>query len=268
MTVTAMSDHDFGLLRDWVYDQAGISMSPAKKPLVMSRLQKRLMQFGLESFGDYYRLITDAHEQQEAQIALDLLTTNETYFFREPKHFDFLRERALPERRPGTSYRVWSAACSSGEEPWSIAMTLASVLGETGWEMLASDISTRVLARAQSAHYAMERAEHIPRPLLTRYCLRGVRSQAGTFRVPSELRRRVKFLQVHLIAPLPDVGIFDLIFLRKVLIYLDMETKAKVVRQLCTALRPGGYFFCGHSESLHGMNLPLTTIHPAIYQRQ
>ena len=268
MTVTALNDHDFGLLRDWVYAQAGINMSPAKKPLVMSRLQKRLMHFGLESFGDYYRLITDARELQEAQIALDLLTTNETYFFREPKHFDFMRERAVPERRAGTTYRVWSAACSSGEEPWSVAMTLASLLGENGWEMLASDISTRVLARAQSAHYAMERAEHIPRPLLTRYCLRGVRSQEGTFRVVPELRRRVKFLQVNLIAPLPDVGVFDLIFLRNVLIYFDMETKAKVVRQLCAALRPGGYFFCGHSESLHGMSLPLTTIHPAIYQRQ
>ena len=268
MTVTAMSDQDFGLLRNWVYEQAGISLSPAKKPLVMSRLQKRLMHFGLDSFGDYYRLIIDAREQQEAQIALDLLTTNETYFFREPKHFDFMRERAVPERRPGVSYRVWSAACSSGEEPWSIAMTLAPLLGENGWEMLASDISTRVLARAQTAHYAMERAEHIPRPLLTRYCLRGVRAQEGTFRVVPELRRRVKFLQVNLIAPLPEVGVFDLIFLRNVLIYFDMETKAKVVRQLCAALRPGGYFFCGHSESLHGMNLPLTTIHPAIYQRQ
>ena len=147
-------------------------------------------------------------------------------------------------------------------------MTLAPLLGENGWEMLASDISTRVLARAQTAHYAMERAEHIPRPLLTRYCLRGVRAQEGTFRVVPELRRRVKFLQVNLIAPLPEVGVFDLIFLRNVLIYFDMETKAKVVRQLCAALRPGGYFFCGHSESLHGMNLPLTTIHPAIYQRQ
>ena len=268
MALAQLNDQDFGLLRDWVYAQAGISMSAAKKPLVMSRLQKRLVHFGLESFGDYYRLITDARQQQEAQIALDLLTTNETYFFREPKHFDFMRERAVPERRPGNAYRVWSAACSSGEEPWSIAMTLASLLGDNGWEMVASDISTRVLERAQSAHYAMERAEHIPRPLLTRYCLRGVRAQEGTFRIVPELRRRVRFIQVNLIAPLPDVGIFDLIFLRNVLIYFDMETKAKVVRQLCAALRPGGYFFCGHSESLHGMNLPLTTIHPAIYQRQ
>ena len=147
-------------------------------------------------------------------------------------------------------------------------MTLAAQLRDSAWEVMASDISTRVLARAQTAHYAMERAEHIPRALLTRYCLRGVRAQEGTFRVVPELRRRLSFMQVNLIAPLPDLGQFDLIFLRNVLIYFDMETKTKVVRQLCKALRPGGYFFCGHSESLHGMNLPLTTIHPAIYQRQ
>ena len=147
-------------------------------------------------------------------------------------------------------------------------MLLASHLAPGTWEIMGSDISTRVLARAQSAHYAMERAEHIPRTLLTRFCLRGVGSQEGTFRIVPDLRRRVSFRQVNLIAPLPDVGLFDLIFLRNVLIYFDMETKAAVVRQLCSALRPGGFFFCGHSESLHGMNLPLTSLHPAIYQRQ
>ncbi len=268
MSVYVLSDPEFKLLRDWVYAQAGINLSPAKKPLVMSRLQKRLIHFGLNSFGEYHQLITAGVERTEPQIALDLLTTNETYFFREPKHFDFLRDRALPARLPGTTFRVWSAACSSGEEAWSIAMLLASHLAPGTWEIMGSDISTRVLARAQSAHYAMERAEHIPRTLLTRFCLRGVGSQEGTFRIVPDLRRRVSFRQVNLIAPLPDVGLFDLIFLRNVLIYFDMETKAAVVRQLCSALRPGGFFFCGHSESLHGMNLPLTSLHPAIYQRQ
>ena len=251
MSGQVMTDSEFELFRAWVYDQAGISMSPAKKPLIMSRLQRRVAHFGLQTYAQYYKL-----------------TTNETYFFREPKHFEFLRDRALAERRPGTTFRVWSAACSSGEEPWSIAMLLASKLGDMGWEILASDISTRVLDRAQSAHYAIERAEKIPRPYLTRFCQRGVNAQEGTFRIVPELRRRVKFMQVNLIAPLPDVGTFDLIFLRNVLIYFDMQTKAAVVRQLCNALRPGGYFYCGHSESLHGMGLPLTTIQPAVYQRQ
>ena len=268
MSGQVMTDNEFELFRVWVYDQAGISMSPAKKPLIMSRLQRRVAHFGLQSYAQYYKLITGGTEKAEPQICLDLLTTNETYFFREPKHFEFLRDRALAERRPGTTFRVWSAACSSGEEPWSIAMLLASKLGDIGWEIVASDISTRVLARAESAHYAIERAEKIPRPYLTRYCQRGINAQDGTFRIVPELRRRVKFMQVNLIAPLPDVGTFDLIFLRNVLIYFDMQTKAAVVRQLCNALRPGGYFYCGHSESLHGMGLPLTTIQPAVYQRQ
>lgn len=263
-----LSDREFQQFRTFIYDKAGIHLSDAKKPLVWGRLNKRLSHYALASFHDYFQLITSGHYPDELQQAIDLLTTNETYFFREPKHFDFMREKAVPERKAGAPYRVWSAACSSGEEPWSIAMMLASQLRDSAWEIVASDISTRVLARAQTAHYAMERAEHIPRELLTRYCLRGVRAQEGTFRVVPELRRRLSFMQVNLIAPLPDLGQFDLIFLRNVLIYFDMETKAKVVRQLCKALRPGGYFFCGHSESLHGMNLPLTTIHPAIYQRQ
>ncbi len=268
MTTPILSDHEFGLLRDWVYTQAGINMSAAKKPLVTSRLLKRVTHHGLRSFGDYYRLITDGQSREEPQIALDLLTTNETYFFREPKHFDFLRTRAVLERRPGVAYRVWSAACSSGEEPWSIAMTLAESLREAPWEIVASDLSTRVLERAKSAHYALERAEHIPRPLLTKYCLKGVGSQDGTFRIVPELRQRIRFLQVNLISTLPDVGTFDLIFLRNVLIYFDLETKAQVVRRLCARLRPGGYFFCGHSESLHGMDLPLTALQPAIYVRK
>lgn len=267
MMTPVLTDTEFALLRDWVHAQAGISMSSAKKPLVTSRLLKRLTHHGLRTFGEYYALIS-RHGSSETQIALDLLTTNETYFFREPKHFDFLRQRALPARRPGIAYRVWSAACSSGEEPWSIAMTLADELPDSPWEILASDLSTRVLERARSAHYAMERAEHIPQPLLRKYCLRGVGSQAGTFRIDQPLRQRVQFRQVNLVRPLPEVGTFDLVFLRNVLIYFDVETKAQVVRQLCEKLRPGGFFLCGHSESLHGLDLPLIPLQPAIYQRK
>ena len=140
MSTPVLSDAEFGLLRDWVYAQAGISMSTSKKPLVMSRLLKRLNHLGLPSFGDYHRMLTNGSSRDEPQIAIDLLTTNETYFFREPKHFDFLRQRAIGTRRPGATYRVWSAACSSGEEPWSIAMTLAELLPDSPWEIMASEI--------------------------------------------------------------------------------------------------------------------------------
>lgn len=267
MNIPTLSDGEFGLLRDWVYARAGIAMSAAKKQLVIGRLQKRLLHHGLPSYGAYHQMIASGLAQDESQMALDLLTTNETYFFREPKHFDFLRARVLPEQKAGSAYRVWSAACSSGEEPWSIAMTLAEKLVGGGWEIFASDLSTRVLAQAESGRYAMERAEHIPRALLTRYCLRGVGSQEGSFRIDSELRRRVSFRQVNLNEKLPDVGMFDLICLRNVLIYFDTQTKVEVVARLCAALRPGGYFFCGHSESLHGMDVPLAPLQPAIYRR-
>jgi chemotaxis protein methyltransferase CheR len=268
MTMPVLTDAEFTLLRDWVHDQAGISMSGAKKPLVTSRLLKRLAHHGLGSFGEYYRLIAAGSGGPETQIALDLLTTNETYFFREPKHFAFIRERALPARRSGATYRVWSAACSSGEEPWSIAMTLAETLRESAWEILASDLSTRVLERARSAQYAMERTEHIPASLLKKYCLKGVGRQDGTFVIDRPLRQRVRFAQVNLVQSLPDVGLFDLVFLRNVLIYFDQQTKERVVRNLCEHLRPGGYFFCGHSESLHGMALPLSAVQPAVYVRE
>lgn len=143
-------------------------------------------------------------------------------------------------------------------------MLLAARLAPGTWKIMGSDVSARMLTRARSAHYAMVRAEHLPRALLTRFCLRGVRSQEGTFRLMPDLRRRVNFRQINLIAPLPEGGVFDLIFLRNVLIHFDMETKAPVVRQLCSVPRPGGFFFCGHSESLHGMNLPLTSLQPAM----
>ncbi len=267
INIAHISDAEFQLLRDWLYERSGINLSDAKKQLVMGRLQKRLAHHGLVRYGDYHRLLQSGRVPEEAQIATDLLTTNETYFFREPKHFDFLRGQAVPSRRAGMTYRVWSAACSSGEEPWSIAMTLADTIGSAGWEILATDLSTRVLKRAESAHYAMERADHIPRELLVRHCLRGVGSQDGTFRIVDALRQRVRFMQVNLVETLPDVGQFDLVFLRNVLIYFDAATKEAVVRRLCAALRPGGYFFCGHSESLHGMRLPLKAIRPAIYQK-
>ncbi|MGE3772815.1 MAG: protein-glutamate O-methyltransferase CheR [Gammaproteobacteria bacterium] len=267
MNTPVLSDAEFVLLRDWVQTEAGIDLSAAKKPLVTSRLLKRLTQLGLGSFGDYYRLIVQGGSH-ETQTALDLLTTNETYFFREPKHFAFLRDHALPARRPGLAYRVWSAACSSGEEAWSIAMTLAEALPDAPWEILASDLSTRVLERARSALYALERADHIPTPLLKKYCLRGIGSQAGSFRLDRPLRQRVRFVQVNLVQPLPDLGMFDLVCLRNVLIYFDVATKADVVRRLCERLRPGGYFFCGHSESLHGLEVPLQAVQPAIYRRQ
>jgi chemotaxis protein methyltransferase CheR len=263
----ALGDQVFEGIRSWIYETAGIHLSRQKKPLVVGRLASRLRHHRLGSYGEYLDLIQA--DPEEAQKAVDLLTTNETYFFRELKHFDYLRDVILPTRPAARAYRAWSAASSSGEEAYSIAMTLAAGLGVTGaWEVLASDLSTRVLDRARTGHYALSRVKDMPRAYLADYCLRGIGARAGTLLVKPELRTRVQFRQINLVTPLPDIGDFDVIFLRNVMIYFDMPTKQRVVARLCDRLRPGGYLFIGHSESLHGVNDQLKTVVPAIYRKQ
>jgi chemotaxis protein methyltransferase CheR len=242
-------------------------LSPAKKALVAGRLFKRLKHYDLDSYGDYFNLIMSDQYGDELQIALDLLTTNETYFFREPKHFDFLRQHVLPMATPGKIFRLWSAASSSGEEPYSLAMTLAEGLGTTPWEIIGSDISSQMLAKARTGHYAMERANTLPQPLLVKYCLKGTGSQQGTFLIDRALRSRVDFISVNLNEVLPELGEFDVIFLRNVMIYFDQETKRKVVARLLPRLKPGGYLIVSHSESLNGVCDTLKLVMPSIYRK-
>lgn len=263
----SLSDGEFVQFQSLLRRLAGIHLVPAKKALVCGRLAKRLKHYDLESYGDYFRLLTSGSEPSETQIALDLLTTNETYFFREPKHFAFLRDHVLPLRRPGASFRLWSAACSSGEEPYSLAMLLAECLGGAPWEIVASDISTRVLERARSGHYAIERAEHIPAAYLRAYCRKGVGQQEGTFLVAPSLRARIDFRQVNLNETLPQLGEFDVIFLRNVMIYFEMETKRRVVQRLISVLRPGGHLMIGHSETLNGVSDALRPVSPSMYRK-
>lgn len=260
-----LREKEFAQFRDLIYRIAGISMSPAKKPLVTSRLAKRLHHYGLASYGEYFQMITAADGKTELQMAIDLLTTNETHFFREPKHFDFLRQRILPERKPGRPLRIWSAACSSGEEPYSIAMLLDDVLGNAPWEVIASDLSTQVLEKARNGLYPMTRIMEIPSRYLSSYCLKGTGSQEGTLLIGHKLRERVQFMHCNLIEALPKLGEFDVIFLRNVMIYFDQETKRRVVKRLLSMLRPGGHFLVGHSETLNGVNEELRLVQPAVY---
>lgn len=263
----ALNDREFSQFQAWLYQAAGINLSPAKKALVAGRLFKRLKHYELGSYGEYFKLIMSGQRTEELQVALDLLTTNETYFFREPKHFDFLREHVLPHATPGKTFRLWSAASSSGEEPYSLAMTLAEGLGTTPWEIIGSDISSQVLAKARSGHYPMERARTLPQPLLVKYCLKGTGSQQGTFLIDRALRSRVNFIQVNLNDTLPELGEFDVIFLRNVMIYFDQPTKSKVVARLFPRLKPGGYFIISHSESLNGVSDALKLVAPSIYRK-
>jgi chemotaxis protein methyltransferase CheR len=200
------------------------------------------------------------------QMAVDLLTTNETFFFREPKHFDFLRENVLPGWNTGPR-RVWSAASSSGEEAYTLAMVIAEHAPTDAWEIIGTDISTRVLEKARSGHYPIDRAKNIPNTYLTKYCLKGAGSQEGTFIVGKHLRVRAKFMHFNLKSDLTSLGIFDVIFLRNVLIYFDMQTKQHVVSRLIRQLKPGGYLMVGHSESLNGVTNDVCMVVPSVYRK-
>ena len=267
MLARTINDQEFAQFQKLIYDIAGISLSSSKKPLVSGRLAKRLAQHGVQNYGDYFRILQKDGQHGELQIAVDLLTTNETYFFREHKHFDFLRDQVLPHYRPGRPFRVWSAACSSGQEPYTLAMVLAESLGEATWEIFASDISTRVLDRARTGQYALEQAEKVPKHYVNRYCLKGTGAQEGTFIVDRALRSRIKFSQINLNQSLPNVGEFDVIFLRNVMIYFDADTKRQVVQRLCGTLRQNGHLIIGHSESLNGIVDTLPVVQPSIYRK-
>ena len=264
----AISDHEFAQFQRYIYDAAGISLSPAKKALVCSRLSKRLSHYRLHSYGDYFALLTSGRAPDENALAVDLLTTNETYFFREPKHFDLLRRLALAARQRGEPLRVWSAACSSGEEAYSIAMVLADCLEPLPWEVLGTDISARVLDKARRGHYPLERIDHLPPDYQKRYCLKGQGHYAGTLLVERSLRQRVQFAPANLNAALPPLGSFDVIFLRNVLIYFNAETKRQVVARVLAQLKPGGHLLVSHAESLNDISSAVAVVTPSVYQKR
>lgn len=271
MSLYDITDQEFAQFQRFIYDAAGISLSSAKKALVSGRLAKRLQQYRLGSYGEYFHLLASGDAPTEVQTAVDLLTTNETYFFREPKHFDLLRQLALathnaPQSRT-QSFRVWSAASSTGEEAYSIAMVLADCLEGGPWDVSGSDISLRVLQRARAGHYPVERTTHIPPAYLRRFCMRGIDAQQGTLLIERSLRNRVQFMQANLNTRLPQLGTFDVIFLRNVMIYFNGDTKRQVVARVLSLLKPGGHFFIGHSESLNDITDAVQPLAPSIYRK-
>jgi len=264
--MNSITDSEFARFQRFIFDEAGITLSDAKKALVTGRLSKRLAHHQLASFGDYFQLLRSGHAGAEVQTAIDLLTTNETYFFREPKHFDFLRQQALAAQAMGQSFRVWSAASSSGEEAYSVAMVLADTLGMGPWDVLGTDISTRVLQDAARALYSMERARHVPQAFLRTYCLKGHGEHEGMLLIDRSLRQRVHFSHVNLNTNLPDLGSFDIVMLRNVMIYFSDDTKQQVVQRVAAALKPGGHLLVGHSESLNSLKVSLKPVAPSIYK--
>jgi len=262
-----LHDHEFERFRALIHRIAGIALSPVKKPLVCSRLGKRLKHLGMSSYSEYYRMISDPMEAAELQLAVDLLTTNETHFFREPKHFDYFRQHILPMHRRGRSMRVWSAACSSGEEAYTIAMLLDEAIGADPWEIVGTDLSTRVLEKARRGVYPEERVAEVPRHYLSRYCLKGQGTKTGTMLIEKKLRDRVQFFQHNLTSPPPPLGEFDVIFLRNVLIYFNQETKRQVIGYLLPLLKKGGHFLVSHSETLNDIPSSLNLVAPSIYRK-
>ncbi len=266
--MNTITDTEFSHFQRFIFQAAGITLSPGKKALVCGRLAKRLQANELSNYTEYFELLSSGKAATEVQTAVDLLTTNETYFFREPKHFDLLRSLATAAASKPQPFRVWSAASSSGEECYSIAMVLADCLGTSAWEVVGSDISQRVLQRARAGHYPVERTRHIPPAYLKRFCLKGMGEQEGTVLVERPLRARVNFAQVNLNTELPKaLGMFDVIFLRNVMIYFNGDTKRQVVARVLSLLKPGGHFCIGHSESLNEINNEVLQVAPSIYRK-
>ncbi|QSX33191.1 methyltransferase domain-containing protein [Shewanella avicenniae] len=265
-TPIELRDKEFEQISRWVYDIAGIRLSDNKKALVTSRLGSRLRELRLTSFHQYLDIIAN-HKHPlsvtERQKALNLLTTNETFFFREIAHFDFIREVILPLKQ-GRKLRCWSAASSTGEEAYSLAMELAT--HHSGlWEIIGTDINVEVIERASKGVYPLTRIDHIPTAMLHQYCLKGAGAKAGTFKIKQELRRHVHFSQANLQQPPESLGSFDLVFLRNVMIYFDLQSKTHVVENVLRHLKPGGHLLIGHAESLNGISDKLTLIRPSVY---
>ena len=259
-----LSDHDFRRLQQMMQEASGIVMAEQKRTLMAGRLMCRLRSLELTSYADYLRLLEDPQQQEERRKVIDLLTTNETYFFREPQHFQVLGDWLAQQRGP---LKLWSAASSSGEEAYSMAMT-ACERAKGDWSIFASDLSRRVLDQARQGTYKLEQAQKFPPGWLERHCLRGIGDSDGLFRVGQPLRQRVSFAEVNLTRPLPqELGPFDVIFLRNVLIYFAADEKRAIVTRLVERLRPGGLLFIGHAESLHGLNLPLRNVRPSVFER-
>lgn len=270
MSQFPFSDRQFDTISRFMYDAAGLSFNASKKPLIASRLTTRIQRLGLSGFDDYIALLEDESQAAEFQMAVDLLTTNETYFFREPRHYELL-ERELGARKNRDPIAIWSAASSFGDEAFSTAMLLADMqlAGRIGpqWSILATDISHRVLLAAKEAVYPSERLRDVSVERLRRYCLRGEGPSEGQVLIQDRLRERVQFGQLNLCRPFEGLGPFDVVFLRNVLIYFDSPTKQDVVDRVLETLKPGGLFFLGTAEGRVNCRTPLQAVQPGAFRK-
>jgi chemotaxis protein methyltransferase CheR len=272
----SVSGKAYRILTDLVYEHSRIRLGAEKQTLLANRLQKRLRTLGLTSYDDYCAVLQSDDGAQEIEELVDLISTNHTRFFREPNHFSFLANRVLPTLVPrlitsGSTLRLWSAAASSGEEPYTIAIVVAEhtrTCPSLDWQITASDISRRMLGHAQKGIYQMDSVESVPPELLRRYFQKGVGVRAGACRIKREVQQRVRFERINLFqAEYPMLPKQHVIFCRNVMIYFDPPSRAAAVQRLIRQLSPGGYLVVGNSESLLGINHGLQQIQQGIYQR-
>ena len=264
-----MSDLDMQTVARLIKRYAGITLPSDAKTLVLSRLMKRLHHYELDSMEDYLSLLESGSELQERSLFVDALTTNETYFFREPSHFDFLSQSVVPVSFRNTSkLRVWSAAASEGQEAYSVAMVLESTAGYMPWEVFGSDINGQVIDTAKKAVYPMERLDAFPDGMLRKYCLKGGGAMEGFLSIAPLIKDRVTFDVLNLNGALPvDIGLFDAIFLRNILIYFDKAHQVRIINNVLSKLKMHGFLFLGISEHIDPSPFGLKQIQKSIFTR-
>jgi chemotaxis protein methyltransferase CheR len=267
---SGLKPREFDQIRELAYQYCGLNIHAGKEELVAARLGKIMRELKIPSFRAYYEYVTTDETGQALVRMIDALTTNHTSFFREPQHFDFLAKTILPSLANRPRIDIWSAACSTGEEPYSLAMAMLQHFeGVRAPEMkiLATDISTRAIAAGEAGVYPQERLQDMDRDTMKKYLLRGSGKSEGLCRIKPHVRELVKFQRMNLMDPFPSVGMFSLILCRNIMIYFDAPTQEQLVRRLHQQLEPGGYFFIGHSESLNGISHPFKYVRPAIYRK-
>jgi chemotaxis protein methyltransferase CheR len=271
-----LTDEEFRKLSEFIYGEYGIKMPPVKKIMLQSRLQKRLRELNITTFKEYVEYVFSRDGQDNEVIhMIDVVSTNKTDFFREPVHFEFLTHNILPEFSEENHFRtplkIWSAGCSSGEEPYTIAISLAECKEKypsLDFSILGTDISSRILKSALEAIYKENRVEGVPLNIKRKYFLKSKDRNSPTVRIIPDLRRKVSFARLNFMDTTYNINeIFDVVFCRNVLIYFDREAQEKVINKLCMKLRPNGYFFLGHSESITSMQVPLKQIKPTIFRK-
>lgn len=272
---SSIGDDEYNFICDIVYKHSRIKLGDNKRELVMARLSKRLRALGLKSYGDYCQFLKTPKGEEELGDLIDAMSTNHTFFFRETAHFEFLKDTVLPQMAPREAakptFKIWSAACSSGEEPYSLALLLSDYYAgkpAAQWTIDCTDISTKILKKAQEAVFSAERLEQVPPAWVEKYFQKGVGKWKGQFRVRDEVKKHLTFQRLNLLAPkYPFNTIYDLIVCRNVMIYFDKKTQEELVNKFWPHLVPGGYLFIGHSESLTGTNHKYKMLKPAIYHK-